>query len=300
MIAVSSFRSVAVRNIEHNLRFEIKDLLLITLIAAIAAVAWRSSQRSSELQGMISNTKVNMQTFERQTLSIEASLVDSNTKLDFFAEVAKAYEPALEGFAGIQQRYGVVEPRADKVSIRSVPTIRESNREARYHYRISVPDQIPVFLRSAFTMKGTVPSSDRTKLDEQAWLKTSELSESTKSQMQIQPGIHDLHVRIQMFANELGNAAIELELDGQLLTSCVAKTQTRRIGSWSNSSLTSQYDFVFKRGTQYLMKIDVDEEEDPDQRDLEFWIWLSGDKDVKFDDYPRLKVGGSDEQIPVE
>ena len=277
------------------MRFEIKDLLLMTLIAAIAAVAWRSVQRSSELHEMISNTEVNRQTFKRQTRLIEANLVDSNTKLDYFAEVAKAYKPALEGFTDIQKRYGVVEPRSDKISIRSVPMIRDSLGQSYYHYRISVPDQPPVFLRSAISLKDTVSHSGRKKFDDQAWLKTSQMSESTKSQIQIQPGIHDLSIRLRTRKNELGNAAIELKLDGQLLVNCVATSPTRKMGSWSNSNPSVQQDFDFQRGTKFLMSIDLDDDKDPDQRDLEFWIWLSGDESATFDDYPELKVGGSDE-----
>lgn len=265
----------------------------MTLIAAIAAVCWRGHQRSRDLVEKIVQSEVDLQTFETQKRTTEAALAHSTARLDFCAEIAKAHQPAVEGFADIQKRYGVVEPSPNGARIRSVPTLRESAHQNRTHYRISVPDQPAVFLRSAIATESAVSSRNRRKLDDQDWRQDSPMSSSPKSQIQIPPGIHDLHITVQQYRNQSGNAAIELKLDGQLLANCVSESPKRSIGSSSFSSPRKQYDVVFDRGTHFLMEIEINSEKVPNQHDFEFWIWLSDNAAVEFDDYPGSKPGGS-------
>ena len=276
------------------MRFEIKDLLLFTLLAALAAVGWLGYERKYNLRERIVQTEADLQNFETTKQNLENGLVDSTARLDFYAEVAKVHQVALEGFPEVQQRYGIVEPRLGKVSIRSVPTVSSARHQSPTHYRISIPEQTPVFLRSAVASAPNDLDRNKRELDAQEWLETSPLSVSAKSQIQIPPGIHDLHITISRHRNEASHAAITLELDGQVLAICEVASPKNVINSWSTVNSRVQSDIDLRGRTYFLADIEIDHKEDK-QAVFEFWAWLSRDQSVKFDDYPRSKREDSDE-----
>ena len=268
----------------------IKDLLLVTLLAALAAVGFRGYQQVRTTRVELAQLRTDTEVKQTEIRRLQFQLELAPARLDFYEQVAQAYAPARQAFDDLQLRYGIVEPRPDLASIRTVPEIRESLSASPTRYRISVSDKFPVYLRTAVGVASDNKRIASQQLDQNDWLEgppvsESPVSESRRLQTQLSAGIHDLTITIFRTHYPIASSRIELVLDGKLLIQTKTMAQEQSIGSWSSTSFYGQHDFDFQNGTMYLMEIDIDNEQR--QADYQYWIWLSVEKDVAgFREFP--------------
>lgn len=253
---------------------------MITLIAALAAVSWSSYKRLHYTQAKIASTQARANKLRSDTQVAEIHVSNATARQDYFAEVATVHEETMASFPKLSKRYGVVEPKHGKVSIRRVPAMKESKHQSPTHFRISVPEQFPVYLRSAVHRGPDADGSGmiRRQLDTQDWLAVPPFNDASKSQIRLAPGIHDLVYKTNRSTTESGNETMEVVLDGKLLAKIILQNVSQSFASSSSISGHTQYDFDFANGTQYLTRIDID---DANHAAWRYWIWLSAEEDVE-------------------
>ena len=198
------------------MRFGIRDLLVIALLVALCAFAIQSYRRAQELEVQIASAQFDFNTKTSKLMLMQLTTVNAPPLIDFATELGKTRQQAAQGFADVQERHGRIEPKPDTVSLRSVPEFSEHGFHYVSHYRINVPENKVVFLRSAFDqLDGSANSS--TFLNQRPWLQNAPFTDSKPHQIRVEPGIHDITIRAKP-TQENGRAMIQLILDGRSIS----------------------------------------------------------------------------------
>lgn len=263
------------------MQFGIRDLLILTSVAALVAIAFLGHRKTNQLDAQLTETRSQFSA-DRSTVSLlEIYLDDFGPQMDYAKQFRLAAEPAIAEFDSLRQRYSDVEPVPGKVVVRSVPEYDREPNVSMHHWRLSIPTEYPVFLKSA--IRENTRAAAASAVDDMAWLTVSQFTESGPFETRLDPGIVDLWL-----IHSDNGRKIELRLaDKQLL-------QTEFIGesfgnSWSGPSGRKPFARSLTKRPQYLLKID----RGPSK--LEFWIWLSGKPDAAgFKPYPESNVSQED------
>jgi hypothetical protein len=268
------------------LRFEIRDLLAATLIVAMILLVVRSDSQVRRRSLDIAGGEKVMQLLESEIAQEHASLENAAARFDYYREVADIHEAALGAFAEIEAKSRTLVPKPGWISCRRVPYLKENTDQTNWAYRISVPAEEPVYLRSAIAPIDSIPSKGRSELDRQPWLNSGPLVDSAAHEVRLAPGIHDLIITTHRGRSDAASAEFEIRLDGQSIFKSKTIEESFEIGSTMSTSPQEQYDFRFdkrsaesSRFTEFLVSVEIEEPNTgvPKQRiDFDFWVWLSG------------------------
>ena len=141
---------------------------------------------------------------------LTGTLEYADQRNDYADEVELAYRRTIDEFDRVRNRYGSVDPEAGKVIFRIVPALDERADVTVSRFRVSIPSEYPVFLRSRGS-SGKYPIGD---LDKQSPSSVADISGPQAWQMQLEPGIHDLCF---VKGKEDSNVWLEIQLDNLLL-----------------------------------------------------------------------------------
>ena len=291
---------------ESKLQFNIRDILLITFVAVLAVAAFVAHNKRKQLSIQINDVREDNKSLKSSVSAIESNLAlsKSDQKLDFIRQVQIATEPATAGFEKVRERYGKVEPESDKIVTRVVPEYHQTLETSITHWRISVPSEEPVYLRSGIGISAPYLSFLVKQLDTVDWLTNTPFLDSGPYQIQLEPGINDL--RILTTSSDL---KVELQLGDQRLL--VTKFDGKH-SDLNESTPSVRYPRAFSlakikgglnRGNQDwwpnedLKKICFSDT----MTDYEFWIWLSSNPNVeRFETFPAAAVSVPQEQTTSE
>ncbi|MEM7560421.1 MAG: hypothetical protein AAF394_14970, partial [Planctomycetota bacterium] len=205
-------------------------------------------------------------------------------------EVERIHASALKSYEKIREEYKSVEATPGWVSYRIQPILKVPEAEV-VQYRIVVPAEFPLFLRSAMAFAGAIPSRGESDLDRQQWLRQGPLDDPSPHGVLLTPGIHDLFISV----ND-GQQRITIMLDWQTIFQTVTTDSTYSLARGSYTSPRKQSSFRFDklstkfgRFTNLLMtaKLKPRNEKPPSQPEFEFYVWLSSTPQPKlFPSYP--------------
>ena len=267
------------------MRFGIKDLLSGTLIVALVMLVVRSHHQIQVKRAAIVASEQQVRHTEDEIRITSGRLENADARFDFAKEVAGIHRDALEAFKRIESKYGTVESKPGWIGYRSLPTLKESTEQSRWAHRISVPDDYPVYLRTAVSTADAIASKDRANLDIQDWLRDAPLDDPAAHEIQLSPGIHDLVLVSYRGAVEVYPARIAIRLSDQLIFDAKTSDLSYQIGSSYSSTPQEQYHFRFDKPstqggkqTQFLVSLEIEQSDQVEQtqrKRFDFWVWLS-------------------------
>jgi hypothetical protein len=286
------------------MRFEIRDLLAATLVVALILLVVRSDSQVRERLLDIARGEKKVQLLESDLVREQASLENAPARFDYYREVAGIHEAALRAFSEIEAKSRILVPKQGWISFRRLPYLKETTDQTNWAYRISVPAEEPLYLRSAIAPIDSIPSQGRSMLDRQVWLKSGPLVDSAAHEFRLAPGIHDLIITADRGRSDAASAEFEIRLDGQSIFKSKTIEESHKIGSTMSNSPKEQFDFRFDkrsadhgRYTEFLVSVEIEEHKTTEPKlpiDFDFWVWLSGTPmPNSFTDYPM--ESGNDE-----
>ena len=286
------------------MRFEIRDLLAATLVVALILLVVRRDSQVKERLSDVAGGEKETQLLEVEIAQEQALLENAAARFDYYREIADIHEAALGAFAEIEAKSRIVVPKPGWISCRRLPYLKETADQTNWAYRISVPAEESVYLRSAIAPLDSIPSKDRLNLDQQTWLKSGPLVDSAAHEVRLAPGIHDLIITTHRGRSDSASAEFEIRLDGQLIFKSKTIEESRKIGSTMSNSPKQQYDFQFDkrsadigRFTEFLISVEIEEPkttEPKQQMDFDFWVWLSGTPMPK--SFTEYSIGSSNDE----
>ena len=285
------------------MRFQIKDLLAATTIAALLLLLVREFAHVRQKHLEIAQGQERLAVAEQELAIATANLHGIDAKLDYFREVERIHEQALKSFEKIREEYSSVEATPGWVSYRIQPILKKPETEV-IQYRIVVPSEFPVFLRSAMAFEDAIPSRGESDLDRQQWLQQGPLDDPTPHGIRLDPGIHDLFISV----ND-GQKRVTIMLDWQTIFQAVATDSKYSLSRSSYSSPREQSNFRFdKLSTEFgrytnqlvTARLGPKGDEPLDQPEYRFYVWLSSTPQPElFPSYPS-QVDESAEVNPNE
>ena len=254
------------------MRFSIGDMLITTLVVALTVLAFLKNSETQGLIAKVNDARENVTSLKKSVRFSEMRLSQYGPKMDYIRQLQLAVEPAIANFETVRDRYGKVEPEPKKVVVRSVPEYKKNNDQTYVgHWRISVPSEQPVYLRSGIRTKDNDGSDFN--LDNCQWLKDSAFLDTNAYEIQLEPGINDFW----MFTTK-SDASVELRLqlgDQQLLsTEFTGNTNGR---SWSGPSGRTPFSFSLAKRNTSLMEFSFYS----DSPRYNFWIWFSSNPNAE-------------------
>ena len=262
----------------------------MTVVAALAALGIRSGGQVRSRTVAIAKAKAETQATYAQVELERRSLHEKQHKLDYFQQIAEVHGAAMTGFDDLNKRYGHVEPQPNKVSLRRLLVLKSGNHQSVWAYRIAVPKDYPVFLRSAVAVAESIEGRSRYDLDNQSWLEGRLLQDPRKLQIGIEPGIHSLVIKSTRVSREPKRSTIQVILDDTVLLNTNTIDPAWRSGSSSSISPQTQYDFDFQRRPSMRL-VQMEFGKDKSEVDYDVWVWLSGSEAVDgFTEYRDQKT----------
>lgn len=277
------------------MRFQIKDLLAATTIAALSLLLVRGFAQFRQKHLEIAQAQERLAVAEQELAVTKANLHGVDAKLDYFREVERIHEQALKSYEKIREEYKSMEATPGWGSLRIQPILKEADIDA-VQYRIVVPSEFPVFLRSAMAFAGSIQSRGRSDLDRQQWLQQGPLDDPMPHGIRLTLGIHDLIIAIKGGEKTGDSAGVTIKLDGQTLFQSVATDSRYSLSHRSNTAPREQHNFRFdKLSTEFgrftnrlvTARLEPRSEEPPNQPEFEFYVWLSSTPQPElFPSYP--------------
>ena len=254
----------------------------MTFVVALTVLAFLEYGKTKRLSAQVNEADKNVEELKRSIKFSEMRLAQYGPKMDYNHQIQLAVEPAIAEFEKVRERYGKVDPKPDKVVVRSVPEYRENDKQTYIqHWRISVPTGRPVFLRSG--IRTEINDGADSNLDSYRWLKNTPYRDSNAYEIRLKPGINDLWMST---ADLITENSLKLQLgDQQLLsTEYTAESKSR---SWSGPSGRKPYSFSLAKKNKSLIEIRFGSEAPR----YTYWIWLSSNANAdEFEPFPAMPM----------
>lgn len=270
------------------MRFRIRDLLVLTLTAAVAAFAMKSRDDLVRTEVQIAESHANAETLAAEAEMIKQRLAQRDERIAHYRNIVSVGEATVDAFGEFASRYGDLEPQAERVVVRPIPVLNLQPGRSTRLLKVSIPKAYPVVLRAAIT-----EASDgiaRRNLDEVEWSRNDPLvAISSQQQCFLNPGMHLIEIAT-LKSDE--SSEVQLKVDGQQY-SVAGFTQNWNSSGWSSPGGRDAFGFDLKGSTQYLMEIDIEFEDF--EAEYHYWFWLSSQADVSgFKQLKPLAVGADE------
>jgi hypothetical protein len=272
------------------MRFSIRELLCVAVLAALGMLAYRNHQEAEQAQ-------VKLTLLQNEIQALEASLRQDNPALhqailrsmDESKSLQDARQRAIDHFALIRQKYSGIEPRgADVLSLSGVPMLPPGNGPAPISFRMRVPEQRAIWLKYGVHPTKRNTQSGRGPEQESDLLTQSPFEDSGPFEMSLPPG--DQILVVTMGAAEDGSLPLAITLDDQLLLRSTFVAPEVTGAGWSSISGRQQIDFDLNRALPSLMTVNMslrsDKTADTATKQCGFSMWLS-DHSSDFAEFPR-------------
>lgn len=258
------------------LRFNIKDLLGITLVVALMFLVLRSRSQVLERQSQIAIQHAHSGMLQRNIDLQMSYLVDETPRSEYYQQIDGVYRSAIGVLGDLQEKHSQLQPKPGWISYRQFPVLRDSKGQTVWEYRIAVPSEYPVFLRSGVSAS---PAAEF-RLDTEPWLAVGPLVDSAPHELMLSPGIHAVRVTFQRGQNDQSRCVVMIQVDGETIFDSKAKAPNLKISSLMNHSPHQQTDLRFDapaekygRRTNFLVSFNMKGTEDP--LEYGFWVWFS-------------------------
>ncbi|MCC9601938.1 hypothetical protein LOC67_15360 [Stieleria sp. JC731] len=228
------------------MRFGIKDLLGITLLVALVLLLVRGNQQVQQTTLKIVEVETRRENAEIDLERAKNNLTDIDAELDYFKEIARLHEDALPAFEKIKSKYNAIDPKPEWIGYRIQPVLIDQVGQMRWAFRISVPKEFPVFLRSAVVSLDSLPSQTRTGLDSQSWIQDPSTSGFAPHEIQITPGIHEIAMTTTSGKTTTVAPTIEISLDGNRLMHATVQDPGYQFRSTMSTAPKEQRNFQLK------------------------------------------------------
>jgi hypothetical protein len=267
-----------------HLRFSIRDLLALVFLAALGLLAWQMSDA-------VNRDRVRLTLLNSEIKSLEARLRLDNPVLhqailhsqDELESLAAMRERSLEHFEALRKKYSVIEPRDGAVfSIRGIPSLATDGGPAPVVFRMSVPEQRPVWFKFGVRLARQSMASE-TPDDGRDLLPDSPLGRSGPFEIRLPAGVQS--ISIVLGAAKDGAIPLRIELGEDTLLRSLFVSPGISGTSFSYPSLLLQQDFSANQPLPWLMSSEFDYREAGGKKPFEFTVWLS-DHSSDFQSFP--------------
>ncbi len=200
------------------MRFGIRDVMLLTLLAGIAGLCFRQNAKLAEQCELLDKTLAYTTAMEQENAALAGQVANHDVEMDFGGEVRAIHDAVEADFVNVQRRYGEVTAKQNDVMLRVVPSIPPSRDCSITHFRLNVPDSPAVFLRAAMHEADNAPTSG--KYDEAEWISVEGVQNPGPYSLRLQPGIRDIKFIRERDAEV---SEFRIELDGNVLVETVLR-----------------------------------------------------------------------------
>jgi len=254
-------------------------LLIATALIALSLLARRFYQEGYRTRQEIAAARQELAQTKSELKRNERLNEGAAAKFDYYRQIDSIHQSAAKAFEKLKPKYSVVEAKPGKISLRYLPTLIDQTGQTKAHYRISVPAQSPVFLRWGVA-QGQSPESS---LDQHDWLPADRVNSWKPSEVQLEPGLHDLVIITHRESSDGDAAWIEVQLDDSVVIKADTSKEGRNAGgeSWT-APREQQVDFSLdKPGSKKHPKLSqelgsIRLRSSSDQLRFEVTFWLSG------------------------
>ena len=257
------------------MRFSIRGMLAATLVVALALVLAMRYQQMQRQQAETIALHNEISALEQQmSLGNPRAYEATQHQLDALPGFQASGEAAKAKFAEIRERYSTIEPRADTVSLRLLPTLGENGATAPVEFRVVIPESRPTWLKIGVRLEGHDDSPGGAYDSFDKWISDSPLSRSGPFQIPLGAGDHCLIFR-RNGRDEL--TQVEVLLDDQVVLRTVCQESGMSFNSSSNTAPGTQYDLRPQRKLPWLFSTTLNPDEDNTDEDalsyrLEAWL----------------------------
>lgn len=262
------------------LRFGIQELLAFTILTALAFLAWSGRTEFGKKRDQLLRAEGDCQAIDLEIERSKGQLSSVEQEKDYYRQLNDVHQSAIESVPKLLDKYSEVREKPGWISYRSLLTLSESENQSNYGYRILVPKDTPVFLRTGFGREGVINIDKRHDLDRQVWQNRKPMVDSRPHEIKLAPGVHDVVFRSEKGLAETDVARFTLLIDGASVFSTVATDPNFRAGSatWSNPIVQHNFrldKLTTKRGryTNFLLILKVERSDKSQQ--FRFFTWLS-------------------------
>ncbi len=270
------------------MRFSIREMLALALVAALAMVAWRADNEVKAKQITLEQLASEVDTKEASLLVKSPELHKSMLiVLDEADQMRKARETCEQHVETLIKKYGKIEPAGrDIVSMRTLPTIRLHGSDIPVVFRVWVPEDRKVWIKYGVHETKSGIQSARGGEQEGDLLDESPFDDSGPFAYELAPGEH--LVRVGVGSSVDGLLPVKLQLDDQLLLETAFRSPHVTGAGSMHVSGKQQIDYGPDRKLPNLFTGNMslqDESGNRPPKSFGFSIWLS-ENDGNFKEFP--------------
>jgi hypothetical protein len=267
-----------------HLKFSIRDLFALVLLAALGLLAWQMSDA-------VDRDRVRLTLLHSEIKSLETSLRLDNPLLhqaildsqDELESLAAMRERSLEHFETLRQKYSALEPREGAVfSIRGIPSLSTDTGPAPVVYRMSVPEQRPVWFKFGVHLARETMTS-KTPDDGRGLLPNSPFGPSGPYEIRLPAGVQS--ISIALGAAKDGAIPLRIALGENTLFRSLFVSPGVSGTSFSHTTPSTQDDVAADQQLPWLLTAKLDQRESGNEKGFEFTVWLS-DHSSNFQSFP--------------
>jgi hypothetical protein len=272
------------------MRFSIRELLCLAVLAALGMLAYRNHQEAEQEQAKRALLQNEVQSLEARLRQENPALHQAILRsMDESQSLQDARQRAIDHFDLIRQKYSTIEPQgADVLSLRGVPMLPAGNGPAPIGFRMLVPEQRAIWLKYGVHPTKRNTQSGRGSEQESDLLTKSPFLDSGPFELRLPAG--DQILAVTMDAAEDGSLPFTITLDDQILLRSAFVAPEVTGAGWSSLSGAIQIDFDLKRALPSLMTVNMslrsDRSGDTAAKPCGFSMWLS-DHSSDFAEFPR-------------
>ena len=259
------------------MQFNIRDLLFVTSVVVLVVVACIRYRAADRIDSQVTKARFEVKSLQDSIVRSKQYLPNYEPRMDYVGQIQQAHGAAAADFDNVRKRYSKIEPKPGKVVAREIPEYGDLNPK---HLRLHIPQEYPVYLRSAIKAKQDSSSDDSSKiekaLDQVAWQTETPFSDPSPHEIRLDPGWVDL-----WFYSGHKQPVAELR---------IGETHILRTTFLGESS------YPFPSGLYCEKPIEIDLTESTrkirmiDFGDFEVWIWLSSQSEVTgFTPFPKMQ-----------
>ena len=192
------------------MKFKVRDLLLLTLIAGLVMVSWQRNQELNQIRSQQMQVSAELMQVRNEANQIRRNYRRLQPAWSQAQNIREIYRETREGFEAVVNKYCELKPVPKHVVFRNLPWVPNSQSlvDSGASWIISIPDEYPVYLRFAATRH---PIRNSKQLDDQVWNSDVPLSDCGPYQQRIEPGISRVTFRLVQETTEY----FEIQLNDQ-------------------------------------------------------------------------------------
>lgn len=139
------------------MQFNIRDLLFVTSVVVLVVVACIRYRAADRIDSQVTKARFEVKSLQDSIVRSKQYLPNYEPRMDYVGQIQQAHGAAAADFDNVRKRYSKIEPKPGKVVAREIPEYGDLNPK---HLRLHIPQEYPVYLRSAIKAKQDSPSDD--------------------------------------------------------------------------------------------------------------------------------------------